>query len=363
MTDTTPSAYVDEVLHKWTARFIANGVGYGDLNRLRDSIGNWVDYLPAFVEVGEEYLELADEALDRGCSESASDHLWRAAMYFHFASHVWHFDDERSRRVHHKAVMAFDRSAELSGHTYERIETPLDGGGQICSMLHVPDRGPGGTTETSPLVIMLPGLDSIKEELHAYAAWLHNRGVATLSIDGPGQGETWHSRRMTAAYPEVISKAIDAVIDRDVVGIDHERLGVYGVSLGGFYAPYVAAYDHRITACVGVSGPYSVGPVSEWATPLLRDQFLWACKTESIDEVDEITRAMTLTDAIDDLTIPTLIVTGSKDAIIAPARSKRIADQAVNGEFLLYEGASHVCNDIHFRYRPRIADWLRSRLT
>jgi UDP-N-acetylglucosamine 2-epimerase len=42
--------------------------------------------------------------------------------------------------------------------------------------------------------------------------------------------------------------------------------------------------------------------------------------------------------------------------------SKRIADAAPNATFVLFEDGNHVCNDVPYRYRPLVADWLREQL-
>ena len=47
-------------------------------------------------------------------------------------------------------------------------------------------RVPAGTAPRPPVVIMVPGLDSTKEELQATAEYYLARGLATLAIDGPG---------------------------------------------------------------------------------------------------------------------------------------------------------------------------------
>jgi 2,6-dihydroxypseudooxynicotine hydrolase len=67
-------------------------------------------------------------------------------------------------------------------------------------------------------------------------------------------------------------------------------------------------------------------------------------------------------DCIHDLTAPSLMVTGAHDTIIPPAQTRRIADRAPDGEFLLYDDGNHVCNDIPYKYKPRSAAWLRDRL-
>ncbi len=50
-------------------------------------------------------------------------------------------------------------------------------------------RVPPAPTQLPPVVIMIPGLDSVKEELQATAEYLLSRGLAVIAIDGPGQGE------------------------------------------------------------------------------------------------------------------------------------------------------------------------------
>ena len=55
-------------------------------------------------------------------------------------------------------------------------------------------------------------------------------------------------------------------------------------------------------------------------------------------------------------------MTGKRDRVIPWEQTQRIADAAPNGEWVLYEDGTHVCNNIPFRYRPLVADWIRDRL-
>jgi 2,6-dihydroxypseudooxynicotine hydrolase len=135
-----------------------------------------------------------------------------------------------------------------------------------------------------------------------------------------------------------------------------------GVSLGGFYAPYSAAHDARFDACVGISGVFSVGPVSKYSSDLLKEQFKWACKTDSLVEVDDITEQMSLRECIDDLTMPSLMITGAQDTIVYPEETERIATHAPDGEYVLFEEGNHVCNNIPYKYKPYMADWMRRQL-
>ena len=64
-----------------------------------------------------------------------------------------------------------------------RVEVPLDGATMV-GVLRVP-AGDG----PHPAVLMIPGLDSTKEEFRSTEKTFLDRGLATFSVDGPGQGE------------------------------------------------------------------------------------------------------------------------------------------------------------------------------
>jgi len=317
--------------------------------------------LTNLLDPGLYITETEQQRYARGDELAAGQHFRRASMYYHFGSHVWHVDEDERDSVHREAVDAFRRAGEYLDPPVRRVEAPYQDFA-VPANLRVPDSDPEGGDGDSPLVVLLPGLDSIKEELSAYDADFHDRGVATLAVDGAAQGETWYEQGMTPDYPDLVSAVLDRVQELDPAGVDTGSLGVYGVSLGGFYAPYVAANEDRFDACVGISGPFTVGSVSGRGSDLVREQFLWACKTDSLVEADEITDAMSLRDDVQDLTVPSLMVTGANDGIIPPAQTERIADRAPGGEFVLYEEGNHVCNNIPYNYRPMAASWLRDRL-
>ena len=101
-----------------------------------------------------------------------------------------------------------------------------------------------GRPGQTPVVIMVPGLDSVKEELQATAEYFLARGLATLAIDGPGQGESEYELPIEPAYEKVATAVVDFLQDR--AGLDRERIGLFGVSLGGYYAARAAAYEKRL---------------------------------------------------------------------------------------------------------------------
>ena len=62
------------------------------------------------------------------------------------------------------------------------------------------------------------------------------------------------------------------------------------------------------------------------------------------------------------LTQPALMVTGKLDRIIPWEQTSRIAAEAVEARFVLFEEGTHVCNNVPYKYRPLVADWIRKEL-
>ena len=110
-----------------------------------------------------------------------------------------------------------------------------------------------------PVAIVLPGLDACKEELHAWTDVFLKRGVATLTLDGPGQGETSFAMPISTDWGKAIGAVIDVLEKRN--DVDAGAVGIVGQSLGAFYAPLAAAGEPRLKACIANCGPFDFAPV------------------------------------------------------------------------------------------------------
>jgi 2,6-dihydroxypseudooxynicotine hydrolase len=238
--------------------------------------------------------------------------------------------------------------------TARRIEADLEGA-VIAGNL----RRPTGS-EAAPLVVLLPGLDSTKEEFHRWEAVFLDRGMATLSLDGPGQGETGFRMPIRADYEVAVAAILDALDDED--GIDLDRVGAAGVSLGGYYVVRSAAFEPRLRAVAGVSGPYDMAAQWDTMPSLTRETFTHHSGAADQDEARERAAQLSLTGVAELVRAPCLVVTGKLDRIVPWEQTKRIADEVAYGEWVLYDDGTHVCNNIAFRYRPAVADWMRDRL-
>lgn len=350
-------ARVQAAVANWGPRMIAAGVDYNDLLATTARVERWEQWLEAWRETACGHLKLADAARSEGHLRSAGEAFLRAAVCFHFAKFVWVLDPAANRATTQAAMRALCEAHALLDPTAERIEAPLDGaaGPRVAANL----RRPSGR-QPAPLVVLIPGLDSTKEEFFAWESVFLARGMATVSVDGPGQGETGFSTTIRPDYEVAVAAVLDALAGHPE--LDLARVGAVGVSLGGYYVVRAAAFEPRIRALAGVSGPFDMAAQWETMPALTREAFLHHSGAESEAEGRERAGALCLDGVAERVQRACLVVTGRRDRVIPWEQTRRIADAVPGSQWVLFEDGTHVCNNIPFRYRPLVADWLRDRL-
>jgi pimeloyl-ACP methyl ester carboxylesterase len=347
-------ARVRSAVEHWAPRFVQAGVDYNDFVRTTGAVERWEDWLDAWRATGDVHVELAREAEAAGHRVTAGDAWLRAAVSYHFGRFVWVLDAGRSRAVGEKAVAALAAAHRALGTGAERIEASLDG-----AVLPGYLRRPDGIARP-PLVLIIPGLDSTKEEFFRLEEMFLRRGAATLSLDGPGQGEGGYALPIRPDYEVAAAAALDALAGRE--DLDLTRGGALGVSLGGYYAPRAAAFEPRIRAVAGISGPYDMGALWEQLPELTRETF--TVKSGAADDAEASVRALALSldGVLSGLEAPALFVTGRQDRLIPWESTERAAREAPQGRFVLFEDGNHVCANIPYKARPLVADWLLGQL-
>lgn len=350
----TDQRLADAIGH-WAPRFVANGIDLNDFNKLAASIERWSDWCSAWCDVGAEHEQLGREALEAGRIRSAGQHLSQAAVYFHFAKFMFVQDMDQHRAAHARAVRCLMDALPHLDPPGERVEIPFEGAAMV-GVLRVP-RGEG----PHPAVVLISGLDSAKEELRPTEQLFLDRGLATFTVDGPGQGEAEYDLAIRPDWEVPGAAIIDSLSARPEV--DPDRIGVWGVSLGGYYAPRVASGDQRVRACVALSGPFTFG--EEWdVKPLLtREAFRARSRSSSDEAARQRALQLTLEGRAHQITCPLQIVTGRLDRIIPAHNAERLAKEAGGPvELWIFEDGGHVCTNICYRHRNRSADWMAEQL-
>jgi len=344
-----PDERVQAAISNWAPRFVSQGVDFNDFQRVTAGLETWPEWLPAWVANGDAHAGRAREAEEQGRTLTAGQAWNHAALSYHFAKFVWIVDMDRYREAADRAVAALGEVHRLLDPLAERHEMPFDDGTMVGNL-----RRPLGA-ERPPLVLLLPGLDSTKEEFWGWENVFLQRGMATLSLDGPGQGETGYTTHIRPDYEVAVTAALDHLQWPGPVGLA-------GVSLGGYYAPRAAAFEPRVVAAAGVSGPFNFGEVWDNRPSLTKETFQHHTGASSLDEARDKAFELSLDGVAERIQQPLLVVTGKNDRLVLWEESKKIADAAPNATWVLYDEGNHVCNNIPYKYRPLVADWLREQL-
>jgi pimeloyl-ACP methyl ester carboxylesterase len=347
-------ARVQSAIDHWAPRFVQAGVDYNDFVRTTAAVERWDDWIDAWAALGDRHAELAREAEAAGRAVTAGEAWLRASVAYHFGKFVWVLDEDRVRPVHQKSVDALYAGQRALGNVVERIEAPLDGKAMVGNL-----RRPAGV-DRPPLVLLIPGLDSTKEELLGMEEAFLKRGMATFALDGPGQGESTYELPLRYDYEVAVTAALDVLAGRDDVDLD--RVGMVGQSMGGYFAPRAAAFEPRVKAVVGLSGAYRRVDIWDSLPPVNRETFIYKTHSRDADEAREVALAMDLEGVLDRLDRPALFATGSRDRLVPWQQTEMQAKAAPQGEFVLVDGGTHVLSNYPYLLRPLVSDWMAEKL-
>ncbi|HET7015046.1 MAG TPA: alpha/beta hydrolase [Streptosporangiaceae bacterium] len=346
---------VNAAISHWAPRFIANGIDYSDFVTVTSKIDAWDSWCEQWCQAGAVHEELGRTALAAGQRRAAGAHLARAAVYYHFAKFMFVDDLGQMRAAHYRGVNCLADAMPFLDPPGERVEVPFDGS-VIAGILRRP-AGPG----PHPLVVLIPGLDSAKEEFRPTEDVFLSRGLATLSVDGPGQGEAEYDLAIRPDWEVPGTAIIDAAGARP--DIDAGRIGIWGVSLGGYYAARVAGGDHRVRATIALCGPYCLGDIWDQLPELSRAAFTARSKSASDSDARAAASQLSLEGVGAKITAPLLIIAGQRDRIFPWQDAERLHQEVgENSELMLLSDGNHGCANVTYKHRNYGADWMAAAL-
>lgn len=342
---------------------------------LRNDDAAQEEWFQAWSKLGErvEALGRADERA--GHLFSAGRKLLRATLYYQNAERMCHPKDPRKTPAYRHMIDCFKTGARYRGEPIEWVEIPYRGASMPA--LFVPAEGGG----RAPCMIHFDGLDVMKEWIYlsGVATELRKRGVATLIVDHPGVGEALRERAMHS-FPEMeipAGASLDYLATR--ADVDANRVGIMALSLGGYYAPRVAAFEKRIQCAVAwgamwnwhhtVVARLNPNATTQRSVSHFGDHLQWVFGKNSIEEVLQVTQHFTHEKTAANITCPLLIVHGENDRQIPLADAEKLYHGAVNSTkrelkvFRLADtGAEHCQADNGSLAVDYMSDWIAAVL-
>jgi dienelactone hydrolase len=272
----------------------------------------------------------ADEAAGR--LVSAGHKHRRACIYYVLAERYLEISDKRKPVAYRAMREQFAAYVACSGEPVEFIEVPYEGTSLPGIFI------PAGGGEKAPTVLFIDGFDIYKEIMYLRRGdQARARGLNLFIVDTPGVGEALRLRGIPTRFDSEVPVAacIDYLETR--ADVDPDRIGLMGISLGGYYAPRAASFEKRVKCCAAWGAAFDVGSAARrtaanpnTAMTVPRSQFLWVTGTSTPDDALRVTDDFTLAPVLSQLTVPLLILQGEDDHVAPWEQAEQTAAAAVN---------------------------------
>jgi pimeloyl-ACP methyl ester carboxylesterase len=332
------------------------------------------EFLLEWVKMADTLCALADEDLEKSRHFAAADKLRRASLYLFTAERMQGHGHPGREETFGRALECFDRYVTYGEENCERLEIPYQG--KVLPALFTRAQGVEGP---APCVVFLNGLDSCKELL--YWTWLPHelarRGISCLCVDQPGTGEAirlqgLHSRFDTEAYGSTLYEFAAAHPD-----VDGGRVGISGISLGGYYVPRIAAHEPRFASGSVWGANHNWAEVQqkrmkregENPVPHYWNHVWWVFGAKDQDDFLEKTKGMDLTGQMEKIKMPFLVTHGESDRQIGVEYAHQSYEQLTNSArrelkiFTTREGGIEHCGADNMAFgRHYHADWFAETL-
>lgn len=328
-------------------------------------------FFQAWRDMAEQVAALAADDEANGRPLSASRKYQRAVAYLITCERMQDRDHAPRKDAYARMLELRDRMIATGDKNCEPVSFAYEGG--TLSGLFVRAEG---VESRAPCMIHCNGLDSVKEMLYLCetAQELSRRGIASLLIDQPGVGEALRLHELRAVFDSErwASAAVDYLETRPEV--DPARIGIIGISLGGYFAPRATAFEPRLAMCVSWGGNHDWGEVQrrrlrregDHPVPHYWNHVLWVWGREDVDSFMAYAQNVCLDGVVERIRVPYLITHGAGDRQIPVEFAQRSYDQAVNSprrELRIFTeregGVEHVAADNMEPSRSFICDWIR----
>jgi alpha-beta hydrolase superfamily lysophospholipase len=336
-------------------QFTNNGITAEDLDRVLGRITGLESWVDEWERLGRSHEQSGREALALGRATQAGRHfLWASAAY-NFAQYVVFLDPARKLSLHESCVRTYALAGPNLPHPVRPFELEFRKH-RVVGALRSPD-GDG----PHPVVVLFNGTNGVKEEMHAWSDAFLERGIATVTLDGPGLGKTFH-RLGSVGEPRPLGVAIMNHLE-SLPELDSDAVAYMGLSLGGYAAIKMASHDKRVRCVAAVSPPFSVDVYWNVTLFSMRKE-LASLYDMTVEEMDRYIPRITLEHTLPNLTAPLMLASGGHDMITPGDEAKRIfANARCERELVYYPRGAHECFNVLADLRPRVTDWVVQQLS
>ncbi|MDZ5621074.1 alpha/beta fold hydrolase [Nocardioides sp. HM23] len=310
----------------------------------------------------QEVAAAGNAALERGDVVTARRALMRSCSYWRHSEFFLPSADPRREVAYTSGTTNFQKAVELFDGRLERIKVPFEGITMDGYLVR-----PEGPVQARPTVLFLGGADSWAEELYFMGGTeFPDRGVNVVMVDTPGRGSSLRFKQLYSRpdYEVPVAAVLDFLTARD--DVDADRIGLAGVSFGGYYAPRAAAFEPRVKAVAAWCGTWSILTDFYEFYPPLQQQLQWLSGSKDDAEARAKLAEFSLDGIAEKLAIPVYVMHGTDDIIMDIKGAHRFVGALTTDDVTvdIYDGAGslHCSYDYFSVATARLADWFVHKL-
>lgn len=315
-----------------------------------------------WTRTAQDVAAQGEEALAAGNVTTARRALFRSCSYYRHSEFFLRSQDPRRAEAYNNGRNNFRRAAELTDGLIERIDVPFEGKTMEGYVVR-----PDNSGAKRPTVLFLGGADSWAEELYFLGgSEFPARGMNVVMVDTPGRGSSLRFKEMYSRpdYEVPVKAILDFLEQRD--DVDADRLGLAGVSFGGYYAPRAAAFEPRVKAVAAWCGTWSILTDFYEFYPPLQEQLQWLSGSKDDAEAREKLARFTLEGVADKLDIPVYVMHGTDDIIMDIKGARKFVEALTTDDVTvdIYDGAGslHCSYDYFSVATSRLTDWFAHKI-
>ncbi len=342
-----------------TGTLLEMGFNYTDLTKVMGGVGSLAEMSPAWLKAGLRHEARAQEEEAAGHHVTAAETYFRAVGCFGRARWGMFGDSSEKAKLYDRLNGAYDRVIALGAARIERVEVPIEGG-SVPGLLHLPANA--GPSSKVPAVILFPGMDMTKEYFPVPNRNVFtDRGLAVLALDPPGHGfSNIRGLKMSARNVEASGvAAFDVLAARPE--IDPDRIGVFGIGTGGYFALSAASVEHRFAFAVGVEGGFFYDSAAMLdREPPSRKARLRYMSDKSASEIGPFADGLTLDGRESAIVCPKLFVIGEWDELTPQSQVGLLASRLrAPARVRTYLDEGHVLGGVIQEALRFSIDWIR----